>query len=70
MHALCTIYASRLNFPGHHQCGLQLIYWLHTHLGCAEPWWLVWLVVAVAAIEDFSYYFGETLWHLVKATAI
>ncbi len=43
-----------------------LVYWLHSSL--ANAWWLVWLVVAIAACKT-AYYFGETLWHLVNATA-
>ena len=44
-----------------------VIYWLHTHMA-APAWWVVWLVVAIAGFKT-SYYFGETLWHLLKATA-
>lgn len=41
---------------------------LHGHFGSASAKWLIWLVVLIAAIKTF-YYFGETLWHLIEATA-
>lgn len=44
-----------------------VVYWLHSQVPGSQGW-LVWLVVAIAALKT-SYYFGETLWHLVKATA-
>lgn len=37
-------------------------------LGERATLWLTWLVVAFAFVKT-AYYFGETLWHLVKATA-
>lgn len=43
------------------------VYYLHSVIPNAD-WWLVWLVVAIAGLKT-CYYFGETLWHLVKATA-
>ncbi len=45
----------------------SVVYYLHAHASAAG-WWLVWLVVLIAGFKT-AYYFGETLWHLVKATA-
>ncbi len=44
------------------------IQWTAQNYGATHGHWLVWLVVAIAAFKTF-YYFAESLWHLVKATA-
>lgn len=44
------------------------IIWLNSRYGGTHPALLSWLVVAWASIKTI-YYFGETLWHLVNATA-
>ncbi len=41
---------------------------LHSTYGAAGAAWLIWLVVLIAAMKTF-YYFAETLWHLLQATA-
>jgi hypothetical protein len=45
--------------------GVQALY---GYLGPASATWLIWVVVLLAALKT-SYYFGETLWHLLQATA-
>jgi len=40
----------------------------HALLGPASAPWLIWIVVALAAGKT-AYYFAETLWHLIQATA-
>ena len=44
-----------------------IVYALHSYFHVPDAW-LIWLVVAIAAFKT-TYYFGETLWHLVQATA-
>jgi hypothetical protein len=41
---------------------------LHATLGPSSAAWLIWCVVSIAAAKT-AYYFAETLWHLVQATA-
>lgn len=41
---------------------------LFGRFGSASAAWLIWVVVVMAALKT-CYYFGETLWHLVEATA-
>jgi hypothetical protein len=41
---------------------------LHNYLGPRSAGWLIWAAVLVAAAKTL-YYFAETLWHLVQATA-
>ncbi len=47
--------------------GLAIIY-ASQRFGANSSTWLTWFVVAWAAIKTV-YYFGESLWHLVRATA-
>ena len=45
-----------------------LINALHDQLGPTAAGWLIWVTVVMAAGKTL-YYFAETLWHLVQATA-